>query len=214
MPHAAAGVCVIQVIGAPVCQPLISITSAPLVPSYMHLQRVVLPQPVVEAVQRLHAVPLVHAAHLRRRHLCQPDGQRRLLALRVDGLRGAGAYSAAAAMLRRGSCMRTTGVSSSTSSCSVAPADVSPGHMMFAPANTKRMAPLSTRRRGIISGSGAAGPRERLQGARRRWASAHWCSTRSVGKYGPSRMLKKRMVLFTTTRFKWLALRAGRSVAA
>jgi hypothetical protein len=27
-------------------------------------------------------------------------------------------------------------------------------------------------------------------------------------------MLKKRMVLFTTTRFKWLALRAGRSVAA
>lgn len=47
----------------------------------------------------------------------------------------------------------TTGASSPTSSID-APADVRPGHMMSAPDSTKRMAPRSVRRCGIMSGSG------------------------------------------------------------
>lgn len=53
--------------------------------------------------------------------------------------------------------MRATGVSRSTSSWMVAPLLVRPGHMMFAPWKTNLMAPLSTRRRGIIIGSAGGG---------------------------------------------------------
>ena len=42
--------------------------------------------------------------------------------------------------------------------------------------------------------------------AQRARRDLHLCSTRSVGKYGPSRMLKNSTWLFATTRFTWLAL--------
>ena len=48
----------------------------------------------------------------------------------------------------------TTGVSASTSSTRSPPFDVSPGHMMLAPASTNLMAPLSTCTFFIMPGSG------------------------------------------------------------
>ncbi len=47
----------------------------------------------------------------------------------------------------------TTGASAETSSSSAPPADVRPGHMILAPANTNFMAPLSTRNIFMIPGS-------------------------------------------------------------
>lgn len=47
----------------------------------------------------------------------------------------------------------TTGVSASTSSSKAPPGDVSPGHIMFAPARTNLIAPLSTCNFFIMFGS-------------------------------------------------------------
>ncbi len=77
-----------------------------------------------------------------------------------------------------------------TSSWIVAPGDVSPGHMMFAPDSTNLMAPLSARSFGIMSG--------------------YWCSSRSVGNQGPSRSWKNRMwLLMITSCTKPLQARQG-----
>eukprot|EP01018_Ginkgo_biloba_P024265 Gb_14183 [translate_table: standard] len=54
-----------------------------------------------------------------------------------------------------------TGDSAGTSSSKAPPGDVSPGHMMFAPARTNLMAPLSTCSFFIIFG--------------------YWCNSRKVG---------------------------------
>lgn len=37
-------------------------------------------------------------------------------------------------------------------------------------------------------------------------ACAHWWRTLRVGKYGPSRILKKTTVLFATIKLRWFAL--------
>ena len=77
-----------------------------------------------------------------------------------------------------------------TSSCMVAPGDVNPGAMMFAPDSTNLIAPLSALNFFIMSG--------------------YWCRILSVGHHGPSRSWKNRGTLLMMTICTWPSLRQPR----